>query len=245
MNKKERELHGYIKQTEQFSGWNGEGDFDTMSNDDDMSYFDDGGDDGMSYASGGAANQATSQPYVIQYTNTAAAATTATIFGFNDNFGAANFGNAATVTITNVQGGSYGRIFTQAQNKPFVVTKWRFQSSNSAQLAVTINVNHTDANGKTMSYPMNLSIERDAYQQQADIIDVNRPVTIDGNTSLTFNLLASTSIVISMFPTAIISSKAVLNGGAALNRSRAPRLSGRNVAPVIIQTTQDVRGITN
>jgi hypothetical protein len=29
-----------------------------------------------------------------------------------------------------------------------------------------------------------------------------------------------------------------------MNAARAPRLSGKNVSPVIIQTTQDVRGIT-
>jgi hypothetical protein len=34
------------------------------------------------------------------------------------------------------------------------------------------------------------------------------------------------------------------SGGTSLNTARAPRLSGKNVAPVVIQTTQDVRGIT-
>ena len=47
-----------------------------------------------------------------------------------------------------------------------------------------------------------------------------------------------------MFPVAVLSGKAELNGGTDLNRARAPRLSGKNVAPVIIQTSQDVRGIT-
>jgi len=49
---------------------------------------------------------------------------------------------------------------------------------------------------------------------------------------------------VSMFPVSVISGKAELNGGVLLNRARAPRLSGKNVAPVIIQTTQDVKGIT-
>lgn len=242
MNKKEQELHGFIAQTEKFSGWDGEGDFDSMSNDDDMSYFDDG--EGMSYASG-AASKAIADPYVISYTNTTAGALTATIFGFNDNFGTPNFGNPAGITIVNAQGGSYGRVFTQSQSKPFVVTSWRLQSSNAAQLAVTMNIAHTDGNGKSMTYPLNLSIRRDQYANQGDIIDFERAVTIDGNTTITFNLLPNTSIVISMFPTSIISYKAVLNGGTALNRSKAPRRAGLNVAPVIIQTTQDVRGITN
>jgi hypothetical protein len=41
-----------------------------------------------------------------------------------------------------------------------------------------------------------------------------------------------------------MSSKAALNGGRSLNSARAPRLSGKNVAPVIIQTAQSVKGIT-
>ena len=85
---------------------------------------------------------------------------------------------------------------------------------------------------------------RDAYQQQSDIIDVTKPVTIDGNTFITFSLLAGAILTISMFPTSVISGKAKLNGGTSVNSARAPRLSGKNVAPVIIQTTQDVKGIT-
>ena len=85
---------------------------------------------------------------------------------------------------------------------------------------------------------------RDAYQQQSDIIDVSKPITVDGNTYLTFTIFPTTYFTISMFPVSILSGKAELNGGAYLNNARAPRLSGKNVAPVIIQTTQDVRGIT-
>ena len=85
---------------------------------------------------------------------------------------------------------------------------------------------------------------RDAYQQQADIIDVTKSVTIDGNTEVSFTLVANATLTISMFPVAVLSGKAELNGGVDLNRARAPRLSGKNVAPVIIQTSQDVRGIT-
>jgi hypothetical protein len=85
---------------------------------------------------------------------------------------------------------------------------------------------------------------RDAYQQQSDIIDVTKPVTVDGNTFITFSLLAGQIFTISIFPVAVISGKAKLNGGTTLNSARAPRLSGKNVAPVIIQTTQDVKGIS-
>jgi hypothetical protein len=85
---------------------------------------------------------------------------------------------------------------------------------------------------------------RDAYQFQNDILDVTKPVTIDGNSQISFPLLANTIFVISIFPIAVVSGKAVLNGGTSLNTARAPRLSGKNVAPVVIQTTQGVAGIS-
>ena len=244
MNNAEKELFGYINGAERMSGFDSydsnEGDM-SYFDDDDMSYFD---DDDMSYASGPNAKSGVSDPYVVQYNNTDAVNHTAILFGYNDYFGVPNYGNDATVVITNLQGGTYGRLIAQSNNKFFKIGKWRFQSSTPAQLQQTLSITHVDANGKQYITPLNLSIMRDAYQQQPDIIDVTRPVTIDGNTFVTFPILAGATMVISMFPTSVISGKAKLNGGASLNRARAPRLSGKNVAPVIIQTTQDVRGIT-
>ena len=85
---------------------------------------------------------------------------------------------------------------------------------------------------------------RDAYQFQSDIIDVTKPVTIDGNTAITFTLKANAILVISIFPVELISGKSKLNGGTSLARAKAPRLSGKNVAPVIIQTSQGVKGVS-
>lgn len=248
MNAKERELLNAINGTERMSGFDSydEGNmsyFDDMDNfdGDEMSYAD---DDGMSYATGSKPT-AISDPYVIMLQNTDLANNhTAVLFGYNDNFNVANYGNDPTVILTNLQGGTYGRLIAQSNNKFFKIGKWRFQSTTPAQLQVTMLITHTDANGKAYTTPLNLSIMRDAYQQQADIIDITKPVTIDGNTTLSFLLLASATIVISMFPTEILSGKARLNGGQSLNGARAPRLSGKNVAPVIIQTQQGVKGVS-
>jgi len=248
MNKFEKEITNYITGTERMSGFDS---YDSAEGD--MSYFDDSsfdgdsfsaanGDDPMSYASG-STNVAVSDPYVIQYQNTSTSDVTAYLFGYNDYFGETNYNNPAAVVITNLQGGTYGRLIAQSNNKFFKIGKWRFQSATTSQLQQTLTINHVDANGKQYSTPLNLSIMRDAYQQQSDILDVTKPVTVDGNTYLTFTLKASTTFVISMFPIAVLSGKAKLNGGAYDNTARAPRLSGKNVAPVIIQTTQSVKGI--
>jgi hypothetical protein len=248
MNKFEKEIHNYISGTERMSGVDS---YDSAEGD--MSYFDDSasfdgdnysGDDAMSYASG-SANVGISDPYVIQYVNTSTNQVTAILFGYNDYFGVTNYGNPSpTVVITNLQGGTYGRLIAQSNNKFFKIGKWRFQSGTASQLQQTLTINHVDANGKQYSTPLNLSIMRDAYQQQSDILDVTKPVTVDGNTYITFPLLGSATFVISMFPVAVLSGKAKLNGGSYDNTARAPRLSGKNVAPVIIQTSQSVKGIT-
>jgi len=248
MNSVEKELFGYINGTERMSGFDSydsaEGDM-SYFDDDDMSYFD---DDDMSYAAGAPNSRSSvSDPYVIQYVNTTTNDAQAILFGYNDYFGAANYGNPAAIVITNLQTGTiagYGRLIAQSNNKFFKIGKWRFQSTNASQLSQTLQLTHVDANGKQYSTPLNLSIMRDAYQQQSDILDVTKPVTVDGNTFISFTLKGAATLVISMFPVEVLSGKAKLNGGQSLNVARAPRLSGKNVAPVIIQTAQAVKGIT-
>ncbi len=243
-------LNSVLANTEKMSGLDGsdnEGNmssFDDYDNfdDDEMSYFDDGDD--FSYASGGGARQMPlSDPYIVQYENTTVGTLTAVLYGYNDYFGAVNFGNPVGITVTNLQGGTYGRLIAQSNNKNFKIGRWRLQSANTNQLAQTMQLNHVDANGKQYSVPLNLSVARDAYQQQNDVLDVTKVLTVDANTFITFPMLANTILVIAMYPIAILSGKAQLNGGVAFNQAKAPRLSGKNVAPVIIQTSQGVQGI--
>jgi hypothetical protein len=243
MTSNEKELHRFLGVAEAMSGYDGMDYFDG----DGMSYFDDfDGDDfdgdGMSFASGSPA-QNVSDPYVIQYDNTGLPQATAYLFGYNAYYPDPAGGNGGVV-ITNLQGGtSYIGFVAQTATKPLKIGKWRFQSANLAQLSQTLTITHYDANGKSYNTPLNLSIMRDAYQFQSDILDISKTVIVDANTVISFQILANTVMVISMFPVAVLSSKAVLNGGTSLNTAVAPRLSGKNVAPVIINTNQRVGGV--
>lgn len=254
MNEIEKELKGYINGAERMSGFDSydsaEGDMSSFD-DDDMSYS--AMDDDMSNACGPDSVNTQSEPYIVQYQNTTTTATTAIFMGFNDygylgvaeGLGGA-YGNPTSIVVTNLQTGTtagYGRLIAQSNNKNFHIKKWRFQSTTSTQLQQTIQINYVDANGNKTVKPFNMSVLKDLYQQITDAIDCTKPINFDGNTFLQIPIPASATLVMSAYPTMILSGKAVLNGGSALNRSRAPRLSGKNVAPVIIQTTQDVKGI--
>lgn len=243
MNASEKELHRFLGVAEKMSGYDGMDYFegDLSSFDDDMDYFD--GDDAMSFATGNASAENVSDPYVIQYSNSTLGTLTAVLFGYNNNFQSPTFGNPVGVTVTNLQGSSYLAFLGQTSNKPLKIGKWRFQSASSSQLSQTLTISHFDANGKQYSTPLNLSIMRDAYQFQSDILDITKVIVVDANTQITFPLLASTTLVISMFPVAVLSSKAVLNGGTSLNTAIAPRLSGKNVSPIIINTNQRIGGV--
>jgi len=246
MTRNEKELNGYLGFAEKMSGYDGmdyfEGDLSAFDDYDDFDDFD--GDDSMSFATG-TPSANVSDPYVIQYSNTTPGTLTAVLFGYNNNFNdpTGQFGNPVGITVTNLQGSSYTALIGQTNNKAFQIGKWRFQSVSAAQLSQTLTISHFDANGKQYSTPLNLSIMRDAYQFQSDILDISKVITVDGNTQITFPLLPLTDLVISMFPVSVLSSKAVLNGGTSLNKAVAPRLSGKNVAPVIINTNQRVGGV--
>ena len=243
MKKSELELKSYINATERMSGFD---DYDSAEGD--MSSFNDyDSAEGESMASGPAAQEAVAAPYVIQYANTTTNDVTAIFMGYNDYSGSTNYGNPTAVVLTNLQGGTYGRLINQSSNKNFVIGKWRFTASGSnvdSQLTQTLTVNHVDANGIATTVPIAMSVLKDLFQYSTNAIDVTRRITFDANTFLTFTLKASCTLAIAAYPTVVLSGKAVLNGGSNVNRATAPRLSGGNVAPVIIQTSQDVRGIT-
>jgi hypothetical protein len=235
MNSFEKEINNYMRVAENMSGYDGmdyfEGDLSAFDDYDSME-----GETAFDYATGGASDVNVSDPYVIQYTNGNAFTVTAVLFGYNNNFQSATFGNPAGVTILNLQGSSYLALLGQSASKNFKIGKWRYQSTTAGQLSQTMTLSHFDANGKQFSTPLNLSILRDAYQFQSDILDVTKVITIDANTQITFPLLANAVLVISMFPVAILSGKAVLNGGQSLNTAIAPQLSGKNSARVNIIT---------
>ena len=140
------------------------------------------------------------EPIVLSIQNTSMEDLEACLFGYNENFGCANFGNPPGIEITTLQGGTYGRIISDTNNQALKVAKWRFQSPNSTQLLQVITTTTNDANGRIYTVPLILGDRFNPTQFQSDMVDLNQSITIDGNTSLKFPILAQTLLVITIFP---------------------------------------------
>lgn len=195
----------------------------------------------------GAGRKPVSKPYVLNIANTSGGTLNAILFGFNDNFSAGpttnGFGtygnNIGIQVVSGIAGVTYERLLSQSNNKPFDIGLYRFSCGTpGAQLDVTMNITYVDANGRTCTDPVTLSNYKDAYQQQASIIDVWYPTKIDGNTQLTIPIVGTTTttnpLVMSLFPRSIADQANQLVGGGSGKAFTTPRLSGRNVP--IIQT---------
>ncbi len=244
MNHIQKELLSSINKTERFSGMDS---FDSAEGEgfygaDDFAYAEDFG-----YAGGAPVASETSLPYVVQYVNAATANVTATLLGYNlyGGSGITNFGNASTTTISNLQGNgqTYQSLLLQSATQGFKIKKWRFQSDTASQLVVTFSLTYVNANGVQQTTPLNLTVEKDAYQQQSNIIDVSRVWLVDGNSYATFTLIASATLTIAMYPESVISPKMKLAQGQSMRAFKVPNLSRGNQSPVIIQTTQGVQGV--
>lgn len=179
-----------------------------------------------------------SDPYVVQFENTTDEEKQCALFGVNAFWRHPNLGSDEGVVVKNLQGGNYSSgggydsLFMQSAMNPFKIGKWRFQSRNADMLERVITLQHYDGNGKIYSSPLNLSIMRDAYQMQNDILDVAKSFIVDGRSVALFTLPPKTILVISMFPTIIYSIKAWLNGGMV--KWKAPRLSGKNASTIVM-----------
>ena len=167
----------------------------------------DGNDYAFMEAQGGGAgvpatpNAKSPSPYQVIITNTTPNNLTAVLFGQNQFLLEPNFGSAAGITITpaatNV---TYAQLLQQSAFQPFETSLVRIQSSNATQITQLINLNVTDANGQTLGVPIYTQDYFSAYQQQSGILDMPYNMKLDGNTSLSFIVLASTTVFMTFFP---------------------------------------------
>jgi hypothetical protein len=168
-----------------------------------------------------AAKQPT--PYQVNVTNTTGATGTVVLFGLNTFLLTANFGSSVGVTVTPAQVNvSYLELLNQSASQPFETSLIRIQTSSASQLTQILTVVSKDANGQLCQIPIITQSYFSANQFQSTILDVPYPVKIDGNTYVTFPILAGQTATYTFFPAEKINTSRVLGGGSELQQYSAP-----------------------
>jgi hypothetical protein len=171
-------------------------------------------------------------PYQISVANTTAGTLTVVLFGLNQYLLSTNFGSAVGLTVTPSQSNiTYIMLLQQSAAQPFETSLIRVQSSNAAQVTQILTVQSTDANGQTCTVPVITQSYFSANQFQSGIVDVPYAVTIDGNTNITSQVLANTTVIYTFFP------------AEKVNAARA--LRGRSESPLKMYAAPSVPIITN
>lgn len=152
-------------------------------------------------------------PYQVNVTNTTAGVLTVNLFGLNTFLLTANFGTSTGVTVTPAQSNvSYLELLQQSASQPFETSLIRVQTSNPSQITQILTLTSKDANGQLCQIPIITQSYFSANQFQSTILDIPYPVKIDGNTFLTFPILANTTATYTFFPAEKVNVARNLNG---------------------------------
>ncbi len=176
---------------------------------------DESGADGYYYAAGAPVAQPKQpSPYQVNCVNTTGGALTIVLFGKNQYLLTANFGSSVGTTVTPSQSNvTYLELLQQSADQPFETSLIRIQSANTSQITQILTITSKDANGQLAQIPVITQSYFSANQFQSGILDVPYPVKIDGNTNVSFSILANTSVTLTFFPAEKINTARTLGGG--------------------------------
>lgn len=183
-----------------------------------------------------------SNPYVIRIENTTDFEKNWVVFGSNKFLNSPNFGSDPGVELTNWANmfSTYSSILQDLASSKVKIGKLRFQSDNKFNLRQTISHHKlsNDSGYFKVCYEMRnlfLSLLKDAYQMQDDILDVSLLMEIDNSTHLSGTIAPKSTFTISLFPIEITKI-------GEDKKHSIPRLSGLNVSPVIIKHITSLKG---
>lgn len=221
------DIDSYLRQAEsEYSGFDGsdfDGDSNFTSNTGlDLSFDGDDGFDGESNANGASAAKQPS-PYQVSVVNSTAGTLTAVLFGYNIYQLTSNFGSAVGITVTPSQTNvSYLQLLSQSASQPFETSLIRIQSTNTAQITQIITITSSDANGQSCTIPLITQSYFSANQFQSGILDIPFALRVDGNTYLSFSVLANTTVTVTLFPSDKANLSRNLNKQGALQKYAFP-----------------------
>lgn len=193
-----------------------------------------------------AQKASTSQPYIINVTNTTGAAiNNVLVLGANNNVNAANFGNPAGITISmGLANVTYTEFLFQSMTKPFLVGLTYLQSANESQILETLSLRHKDSNGNLCDKTIVPII--DPYQQQTKVVAIKNLYTIDGLAQITLSsVLANATLKLYIYPAEKLDLRRALAGNSVEAGYSDPKIvKGQTVtiAPAAVKALAMARG---
>jgi hypothetical protein len=172
------------------------------------------------------AGQAVAEPFNFIIENSSSIAQTVTLLGASVNNAGNNFGNDAAITITMDNGAiTYTRFLGSLSSQPFSFNQLYIESQNSTQVTKTITATWFDLSGTELRVPF--FPKKDPMQQQNGILifRAQRDVPVDVNVSLSFTLVASATVNLSIYPKFIVDTARPLAGRPVEMGYSLPNLS--------------------
>jgi hypothetical protein len=164
-------------------------------------------------------------PYQLVITNTTAGALNAVLFGKNIYLLSTNFGSAVGLTVTPSQSNvTYLQLLQQSGDQPFETSLIRIQTTTNTQLTQIVNITSTDANGQQCTIPLITQSYFSANQFQSTILDIPYSLKIDGNTYLTYSVLAGEVVTMTFFPAEKANVSRMLGGASTLQKYGVPQV---------------------
>ncbi len=174
---------------------------------------------------GGVAMAGSPNPYSLTIVNSTAGTLTARIFGYNRFQQSTNFGSDVGLVLTPQAGISYIELISQVAEQPYATQTIRLQSTNSSQVQQVLTVSKRDAAGETYTKPIYSQNYISPYQEQSGTVDIPYAVTVDGNTTIEVDILASATLTITFFPADKVKISEQLRGKSAVKVYGRPRMA--------------------
>lgn len=176
-----------------------------------------------------------SVPFIIRIENTSNETQNWILFGSNKFLSIDNFGNNPSVKVSNysTEHTTYSAILQEFSSSEMKIGLMRFQSEKTSNLTQVISHHKVNNNAGFFDVcyeqrNLSLAIMWDAYQMQSGIVDARAEILINNKTHLSGTIEAKSVILITLFPVEMVSER-ITN-----KKFSKPRISGVNVAPVII-----------
>ncbi len=171
--------------------------------------------------------------FTIVNTSTTVSATCVLFGGSLYLTGGGTFGSGATITVTPAYGVGYTQILQDSINNPFTVGMIRMQSTNTSQVTQGISIVSTNIYGATATDPLNMVTAISEYQYQNTIARSTRAFDVTGDVYISFPVLASTTVICSIYSKKKVNIARALNGVPSLGVYGAPNMG---IRPLVTNT---------